>query len=380
MRTGDLADIVGVQLAWWQLGFRGRRAVRRRAGHGGAGAGDEVGRAWALQVLLAPWWWRAARTAVAAGAALLVVVVADIGLLPEINDATVAVLVTVLLSVGVTAGLTWRQTQWAREIAGPAGEHARPQSVRLRQLQLAVAVVLAVAALTVFLQSAADTVSSDIGCHEYEPMDPHLAPGPVGSGGVGRCYAGPSVTRKDGVAWVPEANGHYVYWIPKLGGVVGLSGTMRAAWLANPWLGLPTDLDRPDCGGRYVNLEHGYLLEAPNQPLAIVPGRSHQPEVGGAACHPIADDRPRMTEADLDGLGGIQVAWTYPHADAYNVTYWIVGRPDRYETEAAGPRFTIPDPVPGVTYGFQVQACQKHFLGRSTCTPGSDSVAVSTGR
>ena len=359
----------------------------RRARHGGTGSGDEVGRAWALQVLLSPWWWRAARTAVAAGAALLVVVVADVGLLPEVNDATVAVLLTVLLSFGVTAYLTWRQTQWAREIAGPAGEHARPQSVLARQLRLGVAVVLAVGALTVFLRSAADTASTDVGCQQYEPMDPHLSPGPMGSGGGqspgpagsggGHCYAGPSVTRKDGVAWVPLANGSYVYWIPKLGGIVTLTPAMRAAWLANPGLGLPVDTDRPDCGGRYVNFDQGYLLEEPDQPLQIQ-GGSHQPQLGGESCHATTDDRPRMTEADLDSTGSIQITWTYPNADAYNVSYWIVGRPGGYGIEAASPHLTIPDPEPGVTYGFQVQACQKHLLARSTCTPNSNSVAVST--
>jgi hypothetical protein len=85
-----------------------------------------------------------------------------------------------------------------------------------------------------------------------------------------------------------------------------------------------------------------------------------------------------MTEADLDDFGGIRIAWTYPHADAFNVTYWIVGRPGSHGIEAASPSFSIPDPEPGVTYGFQVQACQKHFLARSTCTPGSNSVAVAT--
>lgn len=328
-------------------------------------------------MLLAPWWWRAARTAAAAGTALLVVVVAEVGLLPEINDATVAVLLTVLLAFGVTAYLTWRQTRWAREIAGPAGEHARPQSVRIRTLGLAVALALAFAALTVFLQSAADTASSDVGCHKYEPMDPHLLPvRPQGSGDVGRCYAGPSFTRKDGVAGVSEANGSYVYWIPKLGGIVTLSAAMQTAWQANPQLGLPADTDRPECDGRYVNFEHGYLLEAPDRPLEIGHGVTHVPQVGQPC--PSTDDRPRMTEADLDGMGGIQVAWQYPHADAYNVTYWIAGRPGIHETEAAGPSFTIPDPEPGVTYGFQVQACQKHFLARSTCTPGSNSAAVRT--
>ncbi len=329
-------------------------------------------------MLLAPWWWRSARTAAAAGAALLVVVVAEVGLLPEINDATVAVLVTVLLSVGVTAGMTWRQTQWAREIAGPAGEHARPQSVLARKLRLACGLLLAVAALTVFLQAAADTASSDVGCHEFKPMDPHLAPGSLGNGGVGRCYAGPSVTRPDGVAWAEEANGSYVYWFPSLGGTVVLTATMHIAWLANPWLGMPVDVDRPDCGGRYVNFERGYLLEAPDHPMKV-DRRNHKPEVGGGLC-PTTDDRPRMTEADLDDFGGIQIAWTYPHADAFNVTYWIVGRPGSHGIEAASPSFSIPDPEPGVTYGFQVQACQKHFLARSTCTPGSNSVAVATAR
>jgi hypothetical protein len=374
--VGELTDIVGVQVAWWQLGFRGRRAVLWRSRYGGTGSGDEVGRAWARQVLLAPWWWRAARTAVAAGTALLVVVIAEIGLLPEIEDATVSVLLTVLLSLGVTAGLTWRQTRWAREIAGAAAEHAQPQAVLTQKLRLACALVLAVAALSVFLQSAADSVSDDVGCQRYGQPDPRFARSQaLGGGGVGRCPGPIGEDAANGLSRYQEADGSFVYWIPTLGTTVHMTAAMRTAWLAHPSLGLPVEIDRPDGDDRYVNFAHGYVLDRPDQPPEVrTDGSQHEPAGPGETC--VGPDRPCVTDASVDIAGGIEIAWKSPHADAYNVSYWIAGRSGTYTIEAAVPSFALPDPEPGATYGFQVQACVKHFLARSTCTPRSNSVAV----
>jgi hypothetical protein len=350
--------------------------VLRHARHGGTGSGDEVGRAWALQVLHAPWWWRAARTALAAATALLVVVIAEIGLLHEIEDATVAVLLTALSSLGVTAYMTWRQTRWAREIAGSAAERARPRSVLTQKLRLACSLVLAVAALTVFLQSAANSVSEDVGCQKYG-QDPRFdASVAEGGGGVGRC-AGPVVEGDDGLAWRVSANGSYLYWIPTLGTTMVFTPGMRAAWLAHPKLGLPSDVDRPDGDARYVNFTGGYVLENPDQPpIVLTDGSQHVPQVGGQSC--VGQDRPCMTEAKQDPDGTVEVTWQYPNADGYNVAYWIVGRPGHQNTEVARPHFTLPAPERDAVYGFQVQACVKHFLARSTCTPGSNSVAVHT--
>ncbi|MFI9385738.1 hypothetical protein [Kutzneria sp. NPDC052558] len=380
MRTGELTHIVGVQVAWWQLGFRGRRQVLGRARYGGTGFGDEVGRAWALQVLLAPWWWRAARVAAAAGAALLVVVIAETGLLTEIRDATVAVLLTVLTAFGAAAVVTWRQTRWARVIAGPAGEHARPQSVLLRKVQLTVAVLLAVATLSVFLQSAAVTAAGDVNCR-IQPTDPRLYELSRNSGtgpAYGLCAQDYPTTEKDGTAWIQEINGTYLYWFPSLGADISMSPAMHTAWMRyRDLLGEPADTDRVDGDATYINFAAGYILEHPDQPPTVEPGR-YQPTARPDACKDV--NRPCLTQAAQRPDGVIELSWRYPNrADAFNVSYWVVGRRGTASYEVATPHFTLPAPEPHETYGFQVQACQKHLLARSTCTPNSNSVAVTTG-
>ena len=375
MGTGDLADIVGVQLAWWQLGFRARRAVLRRARHGGRGPGDEVGRAWASQVLLAPWWWRATRTAAAATAVSIVVITAEVWLLPQINDPTVAVLMTALISIGFTALLTRRQTRWARTIAGPAGQSAPPRIELSRQLRVGLAVVLAVTVLAIFLQASADTVSEDIGCARHN-VDPRLAPAlSEGSDGLGRCAIGDSHHRADGVIWVGLADGDVVYWVPSLGIPFTMAAGLSTAWLAHPELGMPRDQQRLDGDSVYVNFEKGSVVQAPDLP-AVVSGQAHLPTLGPRACSTL--DRPCLTTATQDSSGAIQLEWQYPSADAFNVNYWIDGRPTSGGTEVARSHFTMADPVRGVVYGFSVQACVKHFLHPSTCSPGSAAVAVRT--
>ncbi|QUQ71284.1 hypothetical protein JJ691_90690 [Kutzneria sp. CA-103260] len=335
-----------------------------------------------MQVLLAPWWWRAARAAAAAGAALLVVVIAETGLLTEIRDATVAVLFTVLLAFAVTAVITWRQTRWARVIAGPAGEHARPESVVIRKLQLTVAVLLAVAALALFLQSAAVTTADDVNCR-IQPTDPRFYAMAKNSGvaaaGVGLCAMDYPVTEKDGTAWIKEANGTYLYWFPVLGADISMPPAMRDAWLRyHDTLGQPVDSDRLDGDATYINFARGYILERPDQPPDVEPGR-YQPVAKPEAC--TDPSRPCITSASQQPDGTIQLTWRYPtRADAFNVSYWVIGQRGTTSYETAAPHFVLPDPVPGVTYGFRVQACQKHFLARSTCTRNSNSVAVTTTR
>jgi len=330
-----------------------------------------------MHVLLAPWWWRAARAAAAAGAALLVVVIAETGLLTEIRDATLAVLLTVLSAFAVTAVITWRQTRWARTIAGPAGEHARPESVLVRKLQLTVAVLLAVAALSVFLRSAADTAAGDVNCR-IQPTDTRLYLMSKNSGTgpeFGLCARDYPTTEKDGTVWIQEINGTYLYWFPSLGADIGMSPAMHTAWLDNRyWLGEPVDTDRSDGDASYVNFAHGHILDRPDQPPDVEPGR-YQPTAKPDLC--LDPNRPCVTRANQQPDGTVELAWRYPvRADAFNVSYWVVGRRGTASYEVATPRFTLPDPEPGQTYGFEVQACQKHLLARSTCTRNSNSVAV----
>lgn len=337
------------------------------------GFGDEVGRAWAMQVLVAPWWWRAARTALAAGAALLVVVVAEVGLLSELGDATVAVLLTVLLSFGVTAFMAWRQTRWAWEIAGAEGAHARPASVVARKLRLTGALLVAVAALSTFLQSAADTASSEYVCQRYGQYDPHFPGVFEGHAANNMCVLGP-IRHTDDITWVRSADGNYEFWFPSVGGQTTMTQPMRDAWVDyRQLLGDPVDTDRFDGCNRYVNFTHGYILERPDQPVVVATG-NYRPALNTADCN--VPDRPYLTSVVQDGDGNLQVDWKFQRADAYNVTYWVVGRPGVRSVEAARTHFVFDRPEPGMTYGFQIQACQKHFLGRSKCTPNSNAVAV----
>jgi hypothetical protein len=335
-----------------------------------------------MQVLLAPWWWRAARAAAAAGAALLVVVVAETGLLTEIRDATVAVLLTVLSAFAVTAVMTWRQTRWARIIAGTAGEHARPQSVLLRKLQLTVTVLMAVACLALFLQSAAKDASADASC-QLQSTDARFYAQPKVSGngavGVGNCARDYPATEKDGIAWIQEYNGTYLYWFPSLAADISMPPAMRTAWMRfRDQLGEPVDIDRIDGDATFVNFTNGNILVHPDQPAEVNPGR-HLPAASFERCSD--PSRPCVTSASQRPDGTIQLTWRYPtRADAFNVSYWVIGQRGTTSYEAAAPRFVLPDPAPGATYGFRVQACQKHFLARSVCTHNSNSVAVTTAR
>jgi hypothetical protein len=329
-----------------------------------------------MQVLLAPWWWRAARTALAAGAALLVVVVAEVGLLSGIGDATVAVLLTVLSSFVVTAYMTWRQTQWAREIAGPEGAHARPASGIARKLRLTGALLLAVAALSTFLQSAANTASTEYVCQRYGPYDPHFPGVFEGHAANNMCAQGP-IQHTGDIDWIRSADGNYLFWFPSVGGMLTMTPPIRDAWINyRQLLGNPIDTDRFDGCNRYLNFTRGYLLERPDQPVVVGEG-NYLPELNTADCS--MPDRPHLTSVVRDDNGDLQVDWKYTGAaDAYNVTYWVVGRPGVLSIEAARTHFVFDHPEPGVTYGFQIQACRKHFLGRSKCTPNSNAVAVST--
>lgn len=330
-----------------------------------------------MQVLLAPWWWRAARTALAAGAALLVVVIAEVGLLSEIDDATVAVLLTVLSSFGVTAYMTWRQTRWAREIAGPAGAHARPESRQAHKLRLAGALLLAVAVLSVFLRSAAGTATTDHNCRIYGPRDPHFPEVVEGHAATDMCPVAP-IRHAGDVSWIQGANGNYEFWFPKLGGIVTMSPAMLATWLDyRQLLGDPIDIDRFDGCRRYINFRNGHLVDRPLQSALV--GRGHYlPSLNTADC--VLPNVPYVTSVVQDRDGNLQVDWRYTGAaDAYNVTYWVAGQPSAPRVEAARTHFVLDRPTPGVTYGFQIQACQKHFMARSTCTGYSNAVAVSTG-
>jgi hypothetical protein len=329
-----------------------------------------------MQVLLAPWWWRAARTALAAGAALLVVVVAEVGPLSAIGDTTVAVLLTVLSSCAVTAYMTWRQTRWARQIAGPAGAHARPESGQARKLRLTGALLLAVAVLTYFVQCAAESATVDHNCRIYGPRDPHFPEVFEGHAATDMCPVAP-IRHAGDVSWLQGANGDYEYWFPKLGAAVAMSPAMLDSWLDNrPLLGDPVDVTRFDGCRRYVNFRNGYIVERPLQ-SAEVGREEYRPSLNNADC--ARPDTPYLASVVQDGDGNIQVDWRYTGtADAYNVTYWVVGQPETPGVEAARTHFVFDRPRPGVTYGFQVQACRKHFLGRSTCTGFSNAVAVRT--
>jgi hypothetical protein len=379
MRPRELADIVGIQLAWWQAGFGGRRSVLRSARAGARHPDEELAelaRVWAGHVLTAPWWWRLARTSAMTAVVVLVAVAAEVGLQNTTVTAAVMVMSTVFGSILLTGAATWRRTRQARAIV----PDDLPPATTLRRIAWFSAVIAGcVALLGVFVNSSAKDIAIDNSCPHY-PTDSRVAwavnPRTHGPNG---CPIGPSEKASDGTIYVLFADGTGYYWIPTLHRAVSLTARISAAWLAHGGgrgeLGYPVDEVRGDDTTRFVDFQHGSITEPPSGPVAVVVGRQYTPTAPDSCRHP---DRPCLVHAGQDATGAIRLDWRYGAADAFNVIYSIAGRPGSVSTEVAGYRFTLPGPVPGARYAFAVEACGKRFLARSACTPFSGVVNVRT--
>jgi hypothetical protein len=379
MRPRELADVVGIQLAWWQAGFGGRRSVLRHARAGRRHPDDdlaELARAWAGQVLTAPWWWRLAQTSVMTAAVVLVAIAAEVGLQNTTVTAAVMVVSTVFVSILLTGAATWRRTRQARAILR---EDPGTATTLRRIVWFSAAIAGCVALLGVFVNSSAKDIAIDNSCRHY-PTDSRVAwavnPRTHGPDG---CPIGPSEKAADGTVGVMFADGTGYYWIPTLHRAVSLSARISAAWSAHGSgrgdLGYPVDGLRTDDTTRYVNFQHGSIAEPPSGRTVVVVGRQYVPG-SRDSCRYL--DRPCVVSAGQDATGAIRVEWRYGAADAFNINYSVAGRAGSMGTEVAGYRFTLAAPAPDVRYMFTVEACDKGFLTRSVCTPFSGVVSVLT--
>ncbi|MGW5742024.1 hypothetical protein [Amycolatopsis sp. NPDC003861] len=389
-----LADIVGAQVAWWNLGFAVRRAVVREARRGKRFPEPDVwdvSARWARQWLAAPWWWRLVRSA---GVTVLVVVglTGLAAVLGEVDGIT-ALSGAVAGCLPPAAGWSWRQARIARLFAAQDLDPA-PDPLPARRLAVrTVLVLLAVgAAVSATIIAIANDRSARYDCPEYAVDAPvhdwWLHRG--GRAGVG-CPAADTRSAGAGVRYTP--------WSPVVANRFGWSEVVYAfppeepitmfapifgAWIAaggpSGVLGRPTDGNVDDTTTAYVNFRGGTIvLTADGDPKVHV-GQQYARRARDLASPCAARDRPCITTAYADA-GGIHVGWQYGAADAFNVTWQPAGGPPWSERhrEVAGFEVTLPDVRPATTYLVSIQACEKHFLSRSACTWPPDEVAVRVG-
>ncbi|GLH99231.1 LGFP repeat-containing protein [Phytohabitans aurantiacus] len=370
-----IAEIAGAQLAWWQLGFRARRAVLRAARREGAPVPPwvwDAARGWAWQVLAAPWWWRSAKAAAGSALALPALALLFQGTLGQpdwvsAGAATVAV-------PPLVAGWVWHNTRRARIIAG----HARDLPRRRAGWRLAVALLGTALAATALAHAVARDRAARYDC-PASTVDPAVHRWWVGVGGrvaVG-CPVGDTRVAANGQRYTVFGDGDVLFEVPATG-VARLGPAVAAAWLGaggryGP-LGYPVDVMRGDGPVTYVDFEGGHIAGRADGPARVVLGSPYTPShAAGGPC--VRHARPCVTVAERAG-GVIRLAWTAGPADAFNVSWWRVGDPHTHRREVAGLAFSLPVPVPGGRFGFAVQACDKHFLRPSTCTEYSDNVIV----
>ncbi|WP_346130537.1 hypothetical protein [Lentzea roselyniae] len=142
------SQIVGAQVAWWQLGFRAHRAALKQQA-----APDVmvVAREWSHQVLAAPWWWRLTRVLMLGAVAVLgcasVLVVALDG-----KDESVMAHYSLLTVLPVLAASAWWQTRCARRLVVQTG--APPRRLRAWMAVQAIAFVAAAGVLITLIVRA----------------------------------------------------------------------------------------------------------------------------------------------------------------------------------------------------------------------------------
>lgn len=389
-RPRVLAELMGAQVAWWQLGFTTRRAVLGAARRGSRFPEREtwdVAVGWAWQLLAAPRWWRAIRGAVVTTTAVLVVagtvnVMAAVDLPTALSGAA-----TVCLPLG--AGWNWRQVRHARAISRLAPLSRAVPVSRRRLLMRAAALVIAAGCAAITLT---DGVARD---RTAAATCPHFVlDAPVGvwwqrDGGqssVG-CPTGDSrvnvlgmrytpwtsvttgeTTREDMVVYSGPATGPLAMPLPVFTTWVDTGGPRGA-------LGEATDTGT-DRTTWFVNFQRGSIELVAGRPPQVQIGQ-HSPVTHDPADPCVPRDRPCITTAYAD-VAGLHVGWQYGMADAFNIAWLPAGAPDdrAVSREVAGYRFSWPDPHLAGSYIVWVQACDKHFLARSTCTPFSARVII----
>ncbi|MET9627167.1 hypothetical protein ABZX92_06860 [Lentzea sp. NPDC006480] len=354
-----LSQIVGAQVAWWQLGFRARRAALREQAPPDVMA---VAREWSHQVLAAPWWWRLTRVLMLGAVAVLgltsVLVVALDG-----KDESVMAHYSLLTALPVLAVSAWWQTRCARKLA----VHTEPLPRRSRvwmAVQALAFITTASVLITLIVRAAVIESQQQVHCPAVtvdEDVRDYLSD-------VSVCPLADTAVDVTGFRHTPVGGRtvrDHAYAIPELGLMLIPDEIVRAWHAELKKLGTPIDYPRSDGQTWFVNFEGGHVAASGGRAQAIV-GYRYAPVSKVGEC-PMTD-RPCVVAVERTE-DTLTVVWSYQDADAFNIQWWEERTRSPKGVEVAIRRYTIHGADPTRTYGFSVEACQKRFLGRSTCTP-----------
>lgn len=383
-----LAEILGTQVAWWQLGFAARRGVLRAARRGNRYPDPDVWQVavgWAWQRLAAPRWWRLVRdlgpplvAMTCLGALTSVLALVD-GLVSLTGAAAVC------LPLSTTWG--WRQARHARTLVALAPE-SPPREVPSPRFALRALVYL------LAVGTAATTLTAAIAYEEafWPDCPPFTIDAPMrdwmAHGGEG-CPAGDTVVSTAGLRYTPwrmpqRFTGRrldYVAHVPPSGGAIVVPEAVFDAWIAEGGpsgrLGQAIDGGANDLVA-HLNLHGGAIvMPAGEAPRVLIGQRYSGVRDLDSACVP--HDRPCVVAAHVDG-DGIRLRWQYGAADAFNVSWRPQGQPDAaMGREVAGYEVTLRGLRPSTVYVLEVAACRKRFLRRSVCTWPSAPVTARVG-
>ncbi|MBP2328073.1 hypothetical protein JOF56_008458 [Kibdelosporangium banguiense] len=385
-----LAEILGAQVAWWQLGFRTRRAVIRQARRGNRFADPEiwsVALGWARHWLTAPLWWRWVRLAAATVLAVMYLLALASEWLGA--DPFGAFSGALAVCLPLAAGWAARQARVARMLValapGPRPDRPSALALAIRTSALLLSVGLAAGVVVVAL------------AHQHPAgrfCPAFVVDAPVrdwlrhndGQTGVG-CPAGDTRSGAGGVRYTPwnapnrgtRFGPDYVMYGSRPDRLMVMPLVIFAAWTAEDGpsgrLGEPIE-ESADHSVSYVNFRGGAIVLPVDGTPQVHLGQSHSvAREPGGPCEVL--DWPCITTAYADATG-IHLSWRYQAADAFNVVWRPQNDPIRssVQREVAGYELTVRDLTPATTYMVDVQACEKHFVRRSTCTRFSPPVIV----
>ncbi|MEV6238648.1 hypothetical protein [Lentzea sp. NPDC051838] len=360
-----LSQIVGAQVAWWQLGFRARRAALRQQASPDVMV---VAREWSHQVLAAPWWWRLTRVLMLGAVAVLgcasVLVVALDG-----KDESVMAHYSLLTALPVLAVSAWWQTRCARKLAVQIGPPPPRRSRAWMGVQALAFVVAAGVLVTLIVHAAVVESRLRVPCPDVvvdEDVRDYTRD-------VAVCPLADTAVDVTGFRHTPtgeRAVRDHVYDIPNLGTMV-IPDAMVREWHAKlKDLGAPVDYLRSDGQFWFINFERGHIAaetgHATVKAVKTIVGHRYDPVSKVGDCP--RTDRPCVVAVERTE-DALTVVWSYKDADAFNIQWWEERAKPLKGVEVATRRYTIRGADPSRTYGFSVEACQKRFLGRSTCTP-----------
>ncbi|SMC60790.1 hypothetical protein SAMN05661093_00883 [Kibdelosporangium aridum] len=369
----SLAEIVGTQVAWWQLGFRRRREVIHLAATGRAHPDPDVwteARLWAGQMLDSPWWWRIVRAVVISGFAVGGVA-ATTGVAVEFQ-ADYAISIAVLTVAPLAVLWARRQMRTARLI-----NRVEPAEGNPRANPRWVPIVLSVVAFAAMATSVAVIVHTVQVNHEavfgcpFEPEHPDVRAAWIkheGKSGNLGCPVGPGGVTAGGEPFQHTTTG--VFAITSIVGEFLVPHDLFDVWQTH-WkvLGEPTEVPMLDGSTMYVNFQRGHIVKTAGGQSIAVPGKDYQQkQVAGGPC--TTHDRPCLVRAERNGTN-IHLAWHWEIADAFNVSWRVPSQIVPTSVEAAGSEYTIDGVDPRARYIVEVQACDKRFLRRSVCTPAA---------